>query len=242
MSLTPGLVAKLDADLRCRYPTNVSTIPPDRGPAILFFTGGTALRGLSRELKKLTHRSIHLMSPFDSGGSSATLREAFGMLAVGDIRNRMTGSSRRRESGGSVVRAPTGRPLCRSGCPGSSSRSTRNARLGPSRVGFESPPRSSRHYSRRPSSICDGSSRRLRPSRSERWQPHARRRLSAQLSRHQSGPGQSDVGGAHSRDHSTVCRHYGPHRRDSQQRKDHRRTAPHHEQGGASSTLRFKRS
>ncbi len=30
------------------------------------------------------------MSPFDSGGSSAPLRKAFGMLAVGDIRNRVT--------------------------------------------------------------------------------------------------------------------------------------------------------
>ena len=30
------------------------------------------------------------MSPFDSGGSSAPLREAFGMLSVGDIRNRLT--------------------------------------------------------------------------------------------------------------------------------------------------------
>ena len=68
----------------------MSTIPPDRGPAILFFTGGTAIRELSRQLKTLTHRSIHLTSPFDSGGSSAPLRDTFDMLAVGDIRNRIT--------------------------------------------------------------------------------------------------------------------------------------------------------
>ena len=63
---------------------------PERGPAILFFTGGTALRALSHKLKQLTTRSIHLLSPFDSGGSSASLRDAFNILSVGDIRNRMT--------------------------------------------------------------------------------------------------------------------------------------------------------
>lgn len=62
---------------------------PELGPRILFFTGGSALRGLSTLLKHYTHNSIHLVTPFDSGGSSAELREAFGMLSVGDLRNRM---------------------------------------------------------------------------------------------------------------------------------------------------------
>jgi CofD-related protein of GAK system len=62
---------------------------PELGPRILFFSGGTALRPLSRKLKRLTHNSIHLITPFDSGGSSATLREAFRMLSVGDLRNRL---------------------------------------------------------------------------------------------------------------------------------------------------------
>ncbi|WP_319466190.1 GAK system CofD-like protein [uncultured Pseudodesulfovibrio sp.] len=62
---------------------------PERGPHILFFSGGTALREASRELIRYTHNSIHLITPFDSGGSSAVLREAFGMPAVGDIRNRL---------------------------------------------------------------------------------------------------------------------------------------------------------
>ena len=56
---------------------------------MLFFSGGSALRSTSRELKLLTHNSVHLMTPFDSGGSSARLRDAFGMLAVGDVRNRL---------------------------------------------------------------------------------------------------------------------------------------------------------
>jgi CofD-related protein of GAK system len=62
---------------------------PELGPRILFFSGGSALRPLSRKLKRLTHNSIHLITPFDSGGSSATLREAFQMLSVGDLRNRL---------------------------------------------------------------------------------------------------------------------------------------------------------
>jgi CofD-related protein of GAK system len=62
---------------------------PELGPRILFFTGGTALRATSRALKLLTHNSVHVVTPFDSGGSSARLREAFGMLSVGDLRNRI---------------------------------------------------------------------------------------------------------------------------------------------------------
>ncbi len=62
---------------------------PERGPKLLFFSGGSALAAASRELINYTHNSIHLITPFDSGGSSATLRAAFGMPAVGDIRNRL---------------------------------------------------------------------------------------------------------------------------------------------------------
>ena len=62
---------------------------PEFGPKILFFSGGSALKGVSRELMKYTHNSIHLISPFDSGGSSAILRKSLKMPAVGDIRNRL---------------------------------------------------------------------------------------------------------------------------------------------------------
>jgi CofD-related protein of GAK system len=62
---------------------------PDMGPRLLFLSGGTALRDTSRELKRFTHNSIHLVTPFDSGGSSAVLREAFGIFGVGDLRNRL---------------------------------------------------------------------------------------------------------------------------------------------------------
>jgi len=62
---------------------------PELGPEILFFSGGSALAGLSRALIDYTYNSIHIVTPFDSGGSSAELRKAFDMLAVGDLRNRL---------------------------------------------------------------------------------------------------------------------------------------------------------
>ncbi len=62
---------------------------PEFGPRILFFSGGTALNVLSRALVEYTHNSIHLVTPFDSGGSSAKLRHAFHMPAIGDLRSRL---------------------------------------------------------------------------------------------------------------------------------------------------------
>jgi len=62
---------------------------PELGSRILFFSGGSALRGLSQKLIEYTHHSVHLITPFDSGGSSAQLRKAFHMAAVGDLRNRL---------------------------------------------------------------------------------------------------------------------------------------------------------
>ena len=74
-----------------RDPTRVASAlaHPQAGPRILFLSGGSALRELSRVLPRYTHNSTHLITPFDSGGSSASLREAFGMLSVGDLRNRL---------------------------------------------------------------------------------------------------------------------------------------------------------
>ncbi len=62
---------------------------PELGPRILFFSGGSALNGLARRLKGYSHNTIHLVTPFDSGGSSARLRQAFAMPAVGDLRSRL---------------------------------------------------------------------------------------------------------------------------------------------------------
>lgn len=62
---------------------------PELGPGLLFFSGGTALNGVSSVLKNYTHNSTHLVTTFDSGGSSAKLRHAFEMPSIGDMRSRM---------------------------------------------------------------------------------------------------------------------------------------------------------
>jgi 2-phospho-L-lactate transferase CofD len=70
---------------------------PEYGPRILFFSGGTAIKDLSTVLKDYTYNSIHLITPFDSGGSSAEIRRAFDMLSVGDLRNRLLALSDKNE-------------------------------------------------------------------------------------------------------------------------------------------------
>lgn len=62
---------------------------PELAPSVLFFSGGSALNKIARCLKRYTHHSIHMVTPFDSGGSSAKLRSAFDMPAVGDLRSRI---------------------------------------------------------------------------------------------------------------------------------------------------------
>jgi len=62
---------------------------PGLGARMLFFSGGSALNETARALKNYTHNSAHLITPFDSGGSSQVLREAFDMPAVGDLRSRL---------------------------------------------------------------------------------------------------------------------------------------------------------
>ncbi|MYL83097.1 GAK system CofD-like protein [Desulfovibrio aerotolerans] len=76
---------------------------PELGPKILFFSGGTALRHLSETLIEYTSNSIHLITPFDSGGSSAVLRRAFAMPAVGDLRNRIMALADRSITGNPAV-------------------------------------------------------------------------------------------------------------------------------------------
>ncbi len=78
---------------------------PGAGPRLLFFSGGTALRETSTVLKNYTHNSIHLITPFDSGGSSAVLRQAFDMLGLGDLRNRLVALTDEAASGQGQVAA-----------------------------------------------------------------------------------------------------------------------------------------
>ncbi len=62
---------------------------PELGPKLLFLSGGSALSTFNRQLKNYTHNSIHLVTPFDSGGSSAEIRRAFNLPSVGDLRSCM---------------------------------------------------------------------------------------------------------------------------------------------------------
>jgi CofD-related protein of GAK system len=62
---------------------------PELGPHVLFFSGGSALNYVSQVLKSCTHNSTHMVTPFDSGGSSAVLRKAFNMPSIGDLRSRL---------------------------------------------------------------------------------------------------------------------------------------------------------
>ncbi|MEZ4450117.1 MAG: GAK system CofD-like protein [Nannocystaceae bacterium] len=86
-----GATVRLTRSARIPDPLRIARYErvPELGPGILFFSGGSALRRVSRRLKRFTHNSTHLITPFDSGGSSAKLRDAFHMLSVGDLRNRM---------------------------------------------------------------------------------------------------------------------------------------------------------
>lgn len=85
----PGLKISRNVDIPDALRIARAKSLPGLGPQILFFSGGSALNGIARKLKSYTHNSMHLITPFDSGGSSQVLREAFDMPAVGDLRSRL---------------------------------------------------------------------------------------------------------------------------------------------------------
>ena len=58
-----------------------------RGPHIVVIGGGTGLSVLLRGLKEYTSNITAVVSVADDGGSSGRIREEFGMVPVGDIRN-----------------------------------------------------------------------------------------------------------------------------------------------------------
>lgn len=72
---------------------------PELGPKVLFFSGGSALKEVSRLITDYTHNSIHIITPFDSGGSSAEIRKNYSMLSVGDLRNRIMSLAERSLTG-----------------------------------------------------------------------------------------------------------------------------------------------
>ena len=86
-----GMLIRVSRQIKIPDPVRIERYRrlPEYGPKILFFSGGSALKGVSQELMKYTHNSIHIISAFDSGGSSAILRKYLKMPAIGDIRNRL---------------------------------------------------------------------------------------------------------------------------------------------------------
>ncbi len=59
----------------------------DKGPKVVVVGGGTGLSTLIHGLKAYTTRITAVVTVADDGGSSGRLREEFGMLPPGDIRN-----------------------------------------------------------------------------------------------------------------------------------------------------------
>jgi CofD-related protein of GAK system len=59
------------------------------GGPVLFFSGGSAIKDIVRALADLTPSSIHVLTTFDSGGSSAELRRTFKLPGIGDLRLRL---------------------------------------------------------------------------------------------------------------------------------------------------------
>ena len=104
MSDTGGLT--ITRPLRVPDPVRLARYArvPELGPNVLFFSGGSGPGPMCRELINYTHNSAHLITPFDSGGSSAVLRRAFAMPAVGDLRNRMMALSDMSVRGNAEVR------------------------------------------------------------------------------------------------------------------------------------------
>lgn len=71
------------------------TVPGSRAASLLFFSGGSALKDVARAISALTPDTVHVVSTFDSGGSTAELRRAFNTPAVGDLRLRLSSLSGR---------------------------------------------------------------------------------------------------------------------------------------------------
>mgnify|MGYP002629933641 CR=1 FL=1 len=54
---------------------------------VLIFAGGTGFRNCNIALARRGHRVTRVVPPWDSGGSSRTLRNEFGVLSIGDLRH-----------------------------------------------------------------------------------------------------------------------------------------------------------
>lgn len=73
-------------------------------PHLVLFSGGTACRTINIALAQQGYRLTRIVPAWDSGGSSKALRESFGMLPVGDIRQALMTMAHGEGRAGDVVR------------------------------------------------------------------------------------------------------------------------------------------
>jgi CofD-related protein of GAK system len=77
----------------------------EKGPLrIVLFSGGTACRNINIALCKSPVEITRIVPAWDSGGSSKVIREAFGMLPVGDIRQALMTMAHGEGRAGDVVK------------------------------------------------------------------------------------------------------------------------------------------
>ncbi|MBQ2015271.1 MAG: YvcK family protein, partial [Peptococcaceae bacterium] len=69
----------------------------EQGPRIVVIGGGTGLSVLLRGLKEYSSNITAIVTVGDDGGSSGRIREEFGMVPVGDVRNCIVALSDREE-------------------------------------------------------------------------------------------------------------------------------------------------
>jgi len=62
-------------------------------PKIVVIGGGTGIHNLLRGLKKYTSDIVAIVTMMDSGGSSGALRDEFGQLPPGDVRQALVALS-----------------------------------------------------------------------------------------------------------------------------------------------------
>jgi CofD-related protein of GAK system len=76
----------------------------DRPLRIVLFSGGSACRNINISLCKASTELTRIVPAWDSGGSSKVIREAFGMLPVGDIRQALMTMAHGEGRAGDVVK------------------------------------------------------------------------------------------------------------------------------------------
>lgn len=84
--------------------SNMARDEQGRALRIVLFSGGTACRTINLALSQRGYRLTRIVPAWDSGGSSKVLREAFGMMPIGDVRQALMTMAHGEGRGGAVVK------------------------------------------------------------------------------------------------------------------------------------------